>query len=251
MGSTALVLLFLLAMAALPGALLPQRTPSPNAVTDYFTRHPDLAPVLDKLGAFDVFATPWFSAIYLLLFISLVGCLVPRSLAQLRGLRAQPVAVPRNLARLPHHAATTTDATPDEVVAAVCGQLGGRGLTGRWGLGWKVAVREESDGVRTISAEKGDAGPATSPSTAADPPTSTSPTARTARPARAGRPRSRAATGPPPRRPRRGSGPRPPRSRLPAPRPIPELRRPPGPGLPIRAARRRSHPRRQNARRRR
>ncbi len=33
---------------------------------------------LDRLWAFDVFASPWFSAIYLLLFTSLVGCLVPR-----------------------------------------------------------------------------------------------------------------------------------------------------------------------------
>src|SRR3954469_17785727 len=70
---TALILLFLLAVAALPGAVLPQRTPSPNAVADYLTEHPTLGPVLDDLGFFDVFATPWFAAIYLLLFISLIG----------------------------------------------------------------------------------------------------------------------------------------------------------------------------------
>src|SRR4051794_41570465 len=76
---TALILLFLLAVAALPGAVLPQRTPSPNAVEDYLAQHPTLRPVLDDLGLFDVFATPWVSAVYPLLFISLIRCPVPRS----------------------------------------------------------------------------------------------------------------------------------------------------------------------------
>ena len=82
---TALILLFLLALAALPGAFIPQRGPSPQAVKDYYAAHPTLAPVLDRLGVFDVFATPWFSAVYLLLFISLVGCLVPRTWDQNPG----------------------------------------------------------------------------------------------------------------------------------------------------------------------
>jgi cytochrome c biogenesis protein len=142
---TALILLFLLALAALPGAFLPQRGPSPQAVQEYFTAHPTLAPLLDKIGIFDLFATPWFSAVYLLLFISLVGCLVPRTWEQLKGLRARTVAVPRNLSRLPHHAAGTDPRAPDEVVAATRRRL----------RGWKVDVREEPGGVRTVSAEKG------------------------------------------------------------------------------------------------
>ncbi|MCD2190895.1 cytochrome c biogenesis protein ResB [Actinomycetospora soli] len=142
---TALILLFLLALAALPGAFLPQRTPSPQAVRDFFTRNPTLAPLLDRVGLFDIFGTPWFSAIYLLLFISLIGCLVPRTWEQIRGLRARTVAVPRNLSRLPHHAASDDDRTPDEVVAAARSRL----------RGWKVDVREELGGVRTVSAEKG------------------------------------------------------------------------------------------------
>ncbi|PVZ10099.1 cytochrome c biogenesis protein ResB [Actinomycetospora cinnamomea] len=142
---TALILLFLLAVAALPGAVLPQRTPSPNAVDDYFGQHPTLAPVLDDLGMFDVFATPWFAAIYLLLFVSLIGCLVPRSIEHLRGIRTEPVAVPRNLARLPHHAESTSDEDPDAVVARARRRL----------RGWRVAVRSEPGGVRTLSAEKG------------------------------------------------------------------------------------------------
>src|SRR3954468_9219075 len=72
---TALVLLFLLALASLPGALLPQRSLNQQLVDQYFADYPRLAPLLDRIGAFEIFATPWFAAIYLLLMISLVGCL--------------------------------------------------------------------------------------------------------------------------------------------------------------------------------
>ena len=41
---TALVLLFLLAMAALPGALLPQRSLNQRLVDQYVADHPTLAP---------------------------------------------------------------------------------------------------------------------------------------------------------------------------------------------------------------
>ena len=136
----ALVLLFLLALGALPGALLPQRSLNQRLVDQYFADHPSLAPLLDRLGFFDVFAAPWFAAVYLLLMISLVGCVLPRALEHARALRAAPVAVPRNLARLPHHAVTTLDVTPDEATAAVRARL----------KGWRVA--ESPDG---ISAEKG------------------------------------------------------------------------------------------------
>jgi cytochrome c biogenesis protein len=55
------------------GSIFPQRTVNPIAVSDYFREHPHLAPLLDRLSLFNVFAAPWFAAIYLLLFISLVG----------------------------------------------------------------------------------------------------------------------------------------------------------------------------------
>ncbi|MGH3964285.1 MAG: cytochrome c biogenesis protein ResB, partial [Pseudonocardiaceae bacterium] len=101
---TALVLLFLLALAALPGALLPQYSLNPERVRTYQAEHPTLAPILDRLGLFEVFASPWFAAVYLLLFVSLVGCVLPRSVEYARQLRRAPVATPRNLSRLPHHA---------------------------------------------------------------------------------------------------------------------------------------------------
>ena len=53
---TAIVLLFLLALAAVPGSLLPQRSLSQNNVTQYFADHEELAPVLDRLYLFDVFS---------------------------------------------------------------------------------------------------------------------------------------------------------------------------------------------------
>jgi len=141
---TALVLLFLLALAALPGALLPQRSLNQQLVDQYFTDHPTLAPALDAVGAFDVFAAPWFAAVYLLLMVSLIGCVLPRTRDDATQLRARPVAVPRNLARLPHHATGTLDADLDAATAAVRSQL----------RGWRMAERTE-DGHRTISAEKG------------------------------------------------------------------------------------------------
>ncbi|MDO3637417.1 cytochrome c biogenesis protein ResB, partial [Mycolicibacterium arseniciresistens] len=96
---TALVLLFLLALAAIPGALLPQRSLNESKVAEYIAARPTLGPLLDRLQAFDVFSSFWFTAIYALLFISLVGCLTPRLFEHIRSLRAVPVPAPRNLGR--------------------------------------------------------------------------------------------------------------------------------------------------------
>src|SRR4051794_1891207 len=101
---TALVLLFALAVAAVPGSLIPQRRISPIRVSDFIAQHPTLGPVYDKVGLFAVYTSPWFSAVYLLLFVSLVGCIVPRVGVYLRALRAQPPRTPRNLSRLPAYA---------------------------------------------------------------------------------------------------------------------------------------------------
>jgi cytochrome c biogenesis protein len=142
---TALVLLFLLALAALPGALLPQYSLNPERVRTYKAQYPTLAPILDRLGFFEVFASPWFAAIYLLLFVSLVGCVLPRSVEYARQLRRTPVATPRNLGRLPHHARGECASRPDEVLAAARRRL----------RGWRIAERDEPNGARTLSAERG------------------------------------------------------------------------------------------------
>ena len=77
---------------------------------------------------FDVFGSAWFAAVYLLLFVSLVGCVVPRSLHHARALRSRPPAAPRNLDRLPEHRSFVSSAGPDEVLAASAAALRGR----RW-----------------------------------------------------------------------------------------------------------------------
>ncbi|MHB1170982.1 MAG: cytochrome c biogenesis protein ResB [Lacisediminihabitans sp.] len=102
---TALFLLLLLAIAAVPGSLFPQRSADPNGVTQYFSKNPTLAPILDGLQLFDVYTSVWFSSIYLLLFISLIGCVIPRTLHHLQALRAKPPKTPARLERLSAFAA--------------------------------------------------------------------------------------------------------------------------------------------------
>ena len=101
---TALILLFALALAAIPGSLVPQRRISPVRVSDFINEHPRLGPIYDRVGLFSVYTSPWFSAIYLLLFVSLVGCIIPRVAMYARALRARPPKTPRNLTRLPAYA---------------------------------------------------------------------------------------------------------------------------------------------------
>ena len=107
---TALVLLFLLSLASIPGALLPQRNVSESLVQDYLDANPTMGPIYDRLQLFDVFSSSWFVAIVTLLMISLVGCIIPRSMDHWRAYRATPTRAPRYLSRMPMHAQATVDA---------------------------------------------------------------------------------------------------------------------------------------------
>ena len=98
---TALILLFLLAAGSVPGSLLPQEGINPAAVAQYYSSHPVLARILGGLSLFNVFGAPWFAAIYLLLFASLAGCVLPRTFRLVGQARQRPPRAPRNLARLP------------------------------------------------------------------------------------------------------------------------------------------------------
>jgi cytochrome c biogenesis protein len=147
---TALVLLFLLALGAVPGSVFPQRATNTGDVIAYIAQHPGVGPLLDRLGMFDVFGSAWFAAVYLLLFVSLVGCVVPRSFQHARALRARPPAAPRNLQRLPQHRSYLTDAAPLTVLRAAEGAL--RGRRRRPWRRWRVEV---SAAKGTVSAEKG------------------------------------------------------------------------------------------------
>lgn len=148
---TALALLFLLALAAIPGALLPQRELNEGKTARYIADRGELGVWMDRVGLFDVFGSGWFTAIYLLLFISLVGCLTPRIWEHFTALRTPPVAAPRNLKRLPRHLTETVDGTPDEVAAQVTANL----------RGWRRTTRQVEpskaypDGAVEVSAEKG------------------------------------------------------------------------------------------------
>jgi cytochrome c biogenesis protein len=113
---TALVLLLLLALAAIPGSVIPQTGVDSLKTSRWQDQHPSLTPIYEKLGLFDVYASPWFGAIYLLLLISLVGCFIPRIGVYARGVRARPPATPRNLDRLPSHTVYETDLAPEEVL---------------------------------------------------------------------------------------------------------------------------------------
>ena len=145
---TALILLLLLAAAAVPGSVFPQRSADPNGVTAYFDVNPVLAPILDKIQLFDVYTSAWFSAIYILLFTSLIGCVLPRTAAHARALKLPPVATPKNLKRMPAYKSATlaTKKAQDALLANAHALLKKQG--------YRVA-REGAGVDGSISAERG------------------------------------------------------------------------------------------------
>ena len=138
----ALILLFLLAIAAIPGSVLPQRGTDPIRVNEWIEGNPTWGPVLDRLGFFDVYAAPWFAAVYLLLFVSVIGCVLPRTRLHWRALRSAPPAAPRRLDRMPEHRRWVSDLPADHVLDRAYADLTARR--------WRVA---RGDGW--VSAEKG------------------------------------------------------------------------------------------------
>ena len=149
---TALVLLLLLALGAIPGSVIPQSGVDALKTQNWQAAHPHLTPVYDKLSLFSVYHSAWFAAIYLMLMVSLVGCIVPRLFVYWRGYRKQPPAAPRNLTRLPDHASYTTEEEPGAVLHRAAGRLS---------RGHRIATSEgpatSFDGVQEgwVSAERG------------------------------------------------------------------------------------------------
>ena len=149
---TALVLLLFLAIAAVPGSLFPQRTADPNGVTQWQRDNPDVFPLADAVGLFDVYSSPWFSAIYLLLFASLIGCVIPRAKHHYKALRSLPPRTPARLSRLADYQETTIaadEAVPDPAGEAV--RLAERQLRR---AGYRVH-RYDGPGWVSVSAERG------------------------------------------------------------------------------------------------
>ncbi|MDS2172252.1 cytochrome c biogenesis protein ResB [Nesterenkonia sp. CL21] len=153
---TALMLLLLLAVAAVPGSLFPQRVQDAFAVQTWIDDNPTAGPILDTLQAFDVYSSVWFSAIYLLLFISLIGCIIPRARKHIQQMRSAPPRTPARLERLPEYGALELDdagPTPEQALEDAADVLRKRR--------YRVDVRAAGQDARgrpqpaSIGAEKG------------------------------------------------------------------------------------------------
>ncbi|MFI5621524.1 cytochrome c biogenesis protein ResB [Streptomyces sp. NPDC051567] len=138
----ALILLFLLSLGSIPGSLVPQNQVDPLKVADWKKTYEFWVPAAEKLQLFDVYSSVWFSAIYILLFVSLIGCIVPRTWQFVGQLRGRPPAAPKRLDRLPVYTTWRTERPPQEVLAHARTLLGGR------------RFRTEADGS-AVAAEKG------------------------------------------------------------------------------------------------
>jgi cytochrome c biogenesis protein len=146
---TALILLLLLSIAAIPGSLVPQAASQPSLAAAFRADHPTLAPIYDTLGLFSVYSSPWFAAVYLLLFISLGGCILPRCAQFIRSLRAKPPAAPKRLDRMPASREWATAAPPEEALEKAAGALRRR----RFRL--RVEELGGTQAAGTVSGEKG------------------------------------------------------------------------------------------------
>jgi cytochrome c biogenesis protein len=148
---TALFLLLLLAVAAVPGSLFPQRPANPSVVTQYIKDNPDYGELLDTLQLYDVYSSAWFSAIYLLLFISLIGCVVPRAIAHYKAMRSQPPRTPRRLSRLPEYGTLVIPShagiPAEDAITSAAGVLKKRG--------YRVEVRDSGGERPSLGAERG------------------------------------------------------------------------------------------------
>lgn len=145
---TALVLLLLLALAAVPGSVIPQSAVDSLEVSQWKADHPQLTPIYERLELFSVYDSVWFSAIYILLMVSLVGCIVPRTIVYAKAIRALPPLAPRNLSRLPDHTLYATDLSVEEVLDRARLVLGKRRY--RLRLGQDDAVSAEKGYLREV-----------------------------------------------------------------------------------------------------
>ncbi|MGP3686780.1 cytochrome c biogenesis protein ResB [Streptomyces sp. IBSNAI002] len=140
----ALILLFLLSLGAIPGSLIPQTDVDAMKVAVWKRDNPSWVTVAEKLQLFDVYGSVWFSAIYLLLFVSLIGCILPRSWQFVGQLRGRPPGAPKRLDRLPAYTTWRTAASPDEVLTHAKSLLAGRRFR-----------TEAAGGRNSVAAEKG------------------------------------------------------------------------------------------------
>jgi cytochrome c biogenesis protein len=148
---TALFLLLLLAVGAVPGSLFPQRPANPSVVTQYIKDNPSYGELLDALQLYDVYSSAWFSAIYILLFISLIGCVTPRAIAHYKAMKSQPPRTPKRLSRLPEYGTLALPA--DAGIPASKAINDAAGLLKK--RGYRVEVRDVDGGLPSLGAERG------------------------------------------------------------------------------------------------
>nr|WP_297110255.1 cytochrome c biogenesis protein ResB [Tessaracoccus sp.] len=139
---TALALLFLLALATVPGSMIPQRSASPISVMDFKRAYPFWDKILEPLGMYHVYTSPAFSAVYLLLFVSLIGCILPRIGKYFRAVRKPPPPLPARVERLPESAIGAFDGADAEALDRA----------ESWLKGKRYRIRRGEEGV---SAERG------------------------------------------------------------------------------------------------
>ncbi|MGW0422269.1 cytochrome c biogenesis protein ResB [Streptomyces sp. NPDC003015] len=119
----ALLLLLLVALGSIPGSLIPQSGTDATKVADFVKNNPTLGDVYEKLGLFHVYSSVWFSAVYILLFVSLIGCIIPRTWQFVGQLRGRPPGAPKRLTRLPAYTTWRTEAEPEQVREAALALL--------------------------------------------------------------------------------------------------------------------------------
>jgi cytochrome c biogenesis protein len=112
---TALILLFLLAAGAIAGSLVPQVGVSDPRITQMFIDHPLRASIYQRLDLFEVYGSWWFTMIYSLLMISLAACIIPRTRALFRNMRAKP-QVARELDAMRFYAEREVPADPARAI---------------------------------------------------------------------------------------------------------------------------------------
>ena len=148
---TALFLLLLLAVGAVPGSLFPQRPANPSVVTQYIKDNPSYGEILDALQMFDVYSSAWFSAIYILLFISLIGCVTPRAIPHYKAMKPHPPPTPKRLPRLREYG--TLPLPADAGIPASKAINDAAGLLKK--RGYRVEVRDVDGALPSLGAERG------------------------------------------------------------------------------------------------
>lgn len=136
----AIIMLLLLVIALIPASILPQKRQDPLLAQQWIDDSGVWGKILDALGFFNLLTAPWFAAIYILLFISLVGCIVPRSIQLVKDLKAGPGKVPHRLTRYDSYQSVETDLGEEEALEMVRGNL----------RGFRTVIRGN-----TLSAQKG------------------------------------------------------------------------------------------------